>query len=502
MHNMQHQPRLGRGHLSRKAGRSPYASTRRRYAGHPHPPQAQLQLLTALLRALWALTSQAARFLWNRRPKKKRSLPRSLMRFLPLLLLGMAVGHAQQKSSPLQHKRAIVALRIGDALPPAFWDTPLQLLQDGQEPRQGSLRAYADSELLLLDFWHTSCGSCISSMGHAEALQAQFKGRLQVLAVTVQDAATVQRFAAHNEALQQIRLPLLVQDSLLKSYFPHRLLPHLVFIRHNRLQHIGGSEAMDEAAIAALLNDSDSSFALYKDDFAERRPLLSATGIASEGSLYYSLLTGYRRDAAAVVGLLPDTLGGSKRLYRYNQSLQQLLSYALDSKPVDKNRIVFEDTGLNLAATAYHRHMGNKLQWLLRHGYCYEAQLPLHTPDSSIRQGLLTSIEQALGLRCSLAQREIPVLRLAAPGRPTAGPQEGYFALSYLTDAYNRLPSALPLLDPDGLAAHCFVERRSLADCTAEQLLAAIREAGLQLREERATLPVWLIKGRRAHGND
>lgn len=500
MHNMQHQPRLGRGHLSRTAGRRPYVHLRRRYAGYPHPPQAQLQLLMSLLGALWALMRQAATGLWRRRLKKKSSLPRPLMRILPLLLLGMAAGSAGAQQGGA--KAPLAALRIGDALPPIFWDTPLKLLQGGQEPRLGSLRAYADSELLLLDFWHTSCGSCISSMRHAEVLQAQFKGRLQVLAVTVQDAATVQRFAAHNEALQQSRLPLVLQDSLLKSYFPHRLLPHLVFIRHNRLQHLGGSEAMDEAAIAALLNDSDSSFAVYKDDYAERRSLLSATGIASEGSLYYSLLTGYRRDAAAVVGLLPDTLGGSKRLYRYNQSLQQLLSYALDSSPLDKNRIVFEDTELNLAATAYHRHMGNKLQWLLRHGYCYEAQLPLHTPDSSMRQGLLASIEQALGLRCSLAEREIPVLRLAAPNRPTEGPQEGRFALSYLIDAYNRLPSALPLLDPDGLAAHCFVERRSLADCTAEQLLAAIREAGLQLREERATLPIWLIKGRGAHEQD
>ncbi|GHE49635.1 hypothetical protein GCM10017764_35840 [Sphingobacterium griseoflavum] len=448
------------------------------------------------LRRLLALVCRRCR---KRQPRG----PRPTMRILPLLLGAMLLA---ELLAPLalaaQHEAQAHTIAVGDTLPEAFWDMPLQLLQVGQAPREGSLRDYADSELLLLDFWHTSCGSCISSMRHAEALQAQFKGQLQVLAVTVQDAATVQRFAAHNDLLQQSRLPLVLHDSLLKSYFPHRLLPHLVFIRHNRLQHIGGSEAMDEAAIAALLNDRDSSFALYKDDFAEQRPLLAAANTASEGRLYYSLLTGYRRDAAPVVGLLPDTLGGSKRLYRYNQSLQQLLSYALDSKPVDKNRIVFEDTELNLAATAYHRHMGDKLQWLLRHGYCYEAQLPLHTPDSSMRQGLLISIEQALGLRCSLAQREIPVLRLEAPPGASATPKEGYVALFYLIDAYNRMPNALPLLDPDGLAQQWFVERQSLADCTAEQLLAAMRKAGLQLCEERATLPVWLIKGRGAHEQD
>ncbi len=422
------------------------------------------------------------------------------MRILPMLLLSMAAGSAEAQQD--RATAAIAALRIGDALPPTFWDTPLQLLQGEQEPRPGSLRDYADSELLLLDFWHTTCGSCISSMRHAEALQAQFKGRLQVLAVTVQDAATVQRFAAHNETLQQSRLSLVLHDSLLKSYFPHRLVPHLVFIRHDRVQHIGGSEAMDEAAITALLNDSDSSFTVYKDDFAERRPLLPAERVASDGNLFYNLLTGYRRDAAAVVGLLPDTLGGSKRLYRYNQSLEQLLSYALHSSPVDKNRIVFEDTKLNLASTAYHRQMGDRLQWLLRHAYCYEAQLPLHTPDSSIRKGLLTSIEQALGLRCSLTEREIPVLRLVAPAGASAGPQEGHYALFYLIDAYNRMPNALPLLDPDGLAQQWFVERQSLADCTSEQLLAAMRKAGLQLCEERATLPIWLIKGRGAHEQD
>lgn len=82
-------------------------------------------------------------------------------------------------------------------------------------------------QVVLLEFWATSCRPCIPAMTHLEILEAEFPQQLKVFQVTSEDAPTVQRFLGKHPVETTI-----VLDTARKLHqaFYHHFLPHTVII--------------------------------------------------------------------------------------------------------------------------------------------------------------------------------------------------------------------------------------------------------------------------------
>jgi thiol-disulfide isomerase/thioredoxin len=85
--------------------------------------------------------------------------------------------------------------------------------------------------LVILDFWHQYCSSCLAQFPHLEVLQKQFADSLVILPVTFQSEISIKEFMEKRKLKgMPISLPSVVEDTVLQKYFPHHGDPFEVWI--------------------------------------------------------------------------------------------------------------------------------------------------------------------------------------------------------------------------------------------------------------------------------
>lgn len=427
---------------------------------------------------------------------KNTSMP-YVLALICFMLFNLSDAWAQSaESRTAERQTEIKPLQIGDTIPEEFGEIALNMLISSQKSASTSIKDYIDKDLIVLDFWSTWCGSCISSMRKAEDIVDKYKGQISILAVTNQKQDIVTKFALRNDVVRNTTLPIIVNDEVLQKYFPHISLPHVVFIRKGKVVHIGGGEAISDDIFQSLLNDEQKQFDFYKDDFAIQKPMIDTDEVNADGEKFYSVLTGYRRDSSPEKGVLVDSTAGVKRVYLYNQSILSLLMHTLSIESFPTNRIVFENTDLTLSQLAYHKGMTNKINWMVENAKCYEANFPIQTADTIINEDLSSRLKNALWIDFGIANREVEVLRMETTGNSVLEEDQEKLSLFYLLDAYNRLPSGIPLLDVHDIAHNLYFKKQNIANWNSEQILQAIRDAGVRVIRTKAILPVLVVKGR------
>lgn len=97
-------------------------------------------------------------------------------------------------------------------------------------PQSSLTLAQLRGKVVLLEFWGTFCGPCLTAMPHLQELQRQFAGQLQVVAISADSPARLGRFlqARHSNLLFAAVLGA-TQDSL-QQFFSYQIIPHSVLL--------------------------------------------------------------------------------------------------------------------------------------------------------------------------------------------------------------------------------------------------------------------------------
>jgi thiol-disulfide isomerase/thioredoxin len=244
---------------------------------------------------------------------------------LIICLQGLSLlGFGQGKIKPL---------KVGDMIP-----EKLLLLNFRTVNRDGQLRSFklADvkQRLVILDFWASWCSPCLQSLIKLEGLQKEFADNLFVVPSTYEDSKE------SVEALRKYKIGLYsvngLNNNLLKQYFPHRFVPHQVWIKNGIIKAITtGSETTKQNLNAAI---QDNKFVTHiKQDIVEfdrTAPLINYAnlkGIATKSNI---TTTGY------IEGLGSSTIVTTDRGLLissfYNQPILTMYKKVLN---VDFNRI-------------------------------------------------------------------------------------------------------------------------------------------------------------------
>lgn len=151
-------------------------------------------------------------------------------------------------------------LTIGDTL---HGGIPLKLMNF--QDKDVKIRDFS-GKIVLLDFWEKYCQACINGLPKLQRLQDQFAGKLQVIAVTSSTEPEVRDFLERVEFLNGVDLPFAVENSLLDDVFPHRIIPHIVWIdQHGVVKAITGGEEVTAANIQALMEGKEINLPLKRE---------------------------------------------------------------------------------------------------------------------------------------------------------------------------------------------------------------------------------------------
>src|SRR5690625_1831729 len=118
-----------------------------------------------------------------------------------LMLFGLPEVRSQspeRQEAVAGGKEEIKPLQIGDTIPEELWNMPLQVVNHPEGKETITLNEYKD-KLIILDFWATWCGSCISAFPKVKSIEKTFEKDLSVIPVTSQSHEKISSFLASNE---------------------------------------------------------------------------------------------------------------------------------------------------------------------------------------------------------------------------------------------------------------------------------------------------------------
>ncbi|TCC99986.1 TlpA family protein disulfide reductase [Pedobacter psychroterrae] len=254
-------------------------------------------------------------------------------------------------------------------------------LQIGQQvPDLSSLAKYK-GKLIILDFWATWCSPCVAMIPKLEALQAQFKDKIQIVSVTYQSDKDVSPLLQDLSKGKPTNLVHITGDNTLRNLFPHIYLPHYVWInQQGTVTAITGLDEVSESNITKMITGDNAINLKPKADYhVDYNPKLSLTDPANQGGTtqfsFQSLLTGYKegRGGGTSRSLMDN---GSYKITCINQPLQKLFLHAWSSTKdyYGANRVVLEVNDRKKLISGY---SGSEYaEWIKTNGRCYELIVP------------------------------------------------------------------------------------------------------------------------------
>ncbi|WP_196939323.1 peroxiredoxin family protein [Sphingobacterium pedocola] len=312
----------------------------------------------------------------------------------------VGIGYAQQKQVDLSKQ-----VRVGGAMPSIPPQAVLFYKQDNI-----MLNDYKD-KVLILDFFDTYCSSCIASLPKLQKLQDEMGNQLQIVMVTWQDKGTIEKFWSTNNFVQEhkIHLPMIYSDTLLRQYFPHRVISHVVWAYQGSVQAITHPDFVAGDRIAQLYKGGNIKLPLkydFEDSGRQHR-----NGQNSKGSVS---LTGFQEGRPTMgynYGL--DSLTGMYRTSFYNLPIFVAYTavWATIKKPefiLKPERIVWEVRDSSLYKNF--GPSGTGKIWLSENGICYERydQVPRSEKDQAAI--VLKDLNALLGLNVYWSTRRMPAL--------------------------------------------------------------------------------------------
>ncbi len=154
-------------------------------------------------------------------------------------------AYAQQKPSPSKYQ---IGYKIPDI---QFYNI---LNHNSNKAKLSDFR----NKAILLDFWATWCGSCIKSFPKMDSLQQQFSKHLQVILIAGSSLDNQQKIQNFLEKFKMehpnFSLPMALANPGTKALFQSGVLPHYVWIGHDRkIKAITSADEVTQANLERLV---------------------------------------------------------------------------------------------------------------------------------------------------------------------------------------------------------------------------------------------------------
>ncbi len=369
-----------------------------------------------------------------------------------------------------------------------------------------------EGKLLILDFWATWCSACLKNFPLLDSLQRKYPDQLQVLLVNdINTGDSPKKITELFEKKAQTTgkayaLPYLVGDDQLTRLFPHRLLPHYVWIgADRRVKAITSSAELNPGNIQQMINEQPVGLS-YKKDYDTKKLLFLSEDTPAKIVQYAVFLKGrveglssgniYRRDGTVLYGraLTNTTLYG----------MYQAMAIAL-LKSYNKKMVLIEEPGLKHLIPGSADLKDQK--WMKENLHTLEVVVPV-SQSEKLYTFMLDQLNAFSGYEGRLETRRVKCLVLTtSPRKPpvhSAGAKPvvisfdaGVFKLvnrplSSLVNSLNNVDDIpLPIVDESNFTANTDITLSGSADLRV--IKKELHAQGLEINEAEREITFFVI---------
>ncbi|NLR78042.1 TlpA family protein disulfide reductase [Chitinophaga eiseniae] len=230
---------------------------------------------------------------------------------------------------------------------------------------------------VILDFFATTCSSCISNIQELEKIQMD-NDSVQIILVTTEDIKTIQNFLTRRQI--GITLPIIYSDKILNRTFQHYSIPYIYWLIDSTIFFRSTKEYLTDANLKLYLkgkkpSELDFTEINYSYDHPFVRTQLTEP---SEVPLFYSVFVPYAKGLQTRSGVQIDTIKKTVRRFAINWTIPELAMMAVNRLMIlTKNRIILyvEDKSRYIPSGNYQYYE----EWKRKNTYCYDTRIPIET---------------------------------------------------------------------------------------------------------------------------
>ena len=317
------------------------------------------------------------------------------VKYCLLVLLWPVVNGFTQSSTLIR------PLKIGDTVP----DIKLSNITNSSFP-ETSLSSFSEKSILF-DFFATWCAPCIEKLPLLDSLQKLHTAELQIFIVSSESTQAIWNLRKRNKRFASVQLPIITSDSLLSKYFPHKLIPHTVWINKARqVKAITQGHYVTVNNVVAFLKNYTIDLPLKTDilDFDQSRPILENNNGGTDASVITrSLLSRHLEGLYSGGGKRLNADSSIKTIFYLNNSIPDLYLSATGFWGF-QNRVLLEtdktENFIRPADTPWD-------QWDIANTYCYELTYPASIPDERAKQLILDDLNSRLDINGRIELRKM-----------------------------------------------------------------------------------------------
>ena len=182
------------------------------------------------------------------------------MKYIYTLLAVICLFFSAMSQEPTKE---IKPLQVGDKLPENLWNQKFAVIDSTGSTDSLSLRQFK-GKLIVLDFWAAWCSNCIQKFPLLAQLQKKYAASFEVLLVNAQNTKDrpermVGILSGKKAPFVKSALRSIYNDTTLYPLFPHKYLPHYVWIdAKGQVAAITSAALLSEQTVQQLINTTQT----------------------------------------------------------------------------------------------------------------------------------------------------------------------------------------------------------------------------------------------------
>ncbi|TMI63730.1 MAG: redoxin domain-containing protein [Bacteroidetes bacterium] len=351
------------------------------------------------------------------------------------------------------------------------------------------------NKYVLLDFGSTDCLPCLKLLPKLNVLQEKFKKDIQIFMVTKEPAGKVKKFLTNVPIAKDLRLPIIVEDSMLAKVFPHYGIPHEVWLAPNgEVLAITKHEYVSEENFAAVISGVKPSWPIKADNSYDES--LSLMEVETTHKIHHSIITKFLEGVRTTgkMGILESSLR-FERFINYTKFDLYNIAYG-HSLPTPYPRLFLIDGSIR-NDFFYDESLGYKEEWKRKNSYCYEIVFD-SVSESDRYKKMRNDLDFSLGLASSLQKRKTVCLILTKIADTATLSTTNGSTIQSLISSMNRSGKFPLIVNETGSTTKqlgkIYIGFEETAVTNESALIKLLRKYGFELKEGEREIELLVIE--------